>query len=189
MAGSQTDVTERHLANEQLRHAALHDNLTGLPNRSLFSALLERAVARTLRHPDDRFAVLFLDIDRFKVINDSLGHLVGDQLLQAIAHRIRGPLRSGDVVARIGGDEFTILADDVAQAEDAVAVADVVQNALKDPFVLNGHEICVSASIGIAIGSIHYQRGEDVLRDADIAMYRAKALGKNRYQLFEPSMA
>jgi diguanylate cyclase (GGDEF)-like protein/PAS domain S-box-containing protein len=188
MAGSQTDVTERHLADEQLRHAALHDALTGLPNRALFAVLLERAVTRTLRHPDDMFAVLFVDVDRFKVINDSLGHLVGDQLLQEIGRRIRDCLRSADVVARFGGDEFTILADDIGAPDDAVAVAGHVQDALKQRFVVGGHEISVNASIGIAVGSIHYQRGEELLRDADIAMYRAKALGKNRCEVFEPTM-
>jgi diguanylate cyclase (GGDEF)-like protein/PAS domain S-box-containing protein len=187
MAGSQTDVTERHLANEKLRHAALHDTLTGLPNRSLFGALLERAVGRTMRHPDDMFGVLFVDIDGFKVINDSLGHLVGDQLLQQIGRRIRDCLRSADVVARFGGDEFTILADDIAHPDDAVAVAAHIQDVLKEGFVVSGHEIRVSASIGIAVGSIHYARGEELLRDADVAMYRAKALGKNRCELFADS--
>ena len=188
IAGSQTDVTERHVVDEQLRHAALHDALTSLPNRALFTVLLERALSRTRRHWAYRFAVLFVDIDRFKVINDSLGHLIGDQLLRSIAARMREGLRAGDVVARFGGDEFTVLVDDIQGPNDAVEVSTRIQDALKATFHIGGQDICVTASIGIATGSPEYERGEDLLRDADIAMYRAKALGKNRHQQFDVAM-
>ena len=180
MAGSQTDVTERQIASEQLRHAALHDGLTRLPNRALFTELLEHAVLRARRHQEYRFAVLFVDIDRFKTINDSLGHLIGDRLLQDIAERMRENLRAGDVVARFGGDEFTMLADDMQGAEDAQEVVERIQEALKAPFKILGHEIRVTASIGVAVGSSEYARGEDLLRDADVAMYRAKTLERNQ---------
>ena len=182
MAGSQTDVTDRHVAAEQLRHAALHDALTRLPNRALFTQLLEHAVLRARRHEDYRFAVLFVDIDRFKAINDSLGHLVGDRLLQGIADRMREHLRAGDVVARFGGDEFTMLVDDMQSADDAHDVATRIQQALKPPFNILKHEIHVAVSIGVAIGAADCEGGEDLLRDADVAMYRAKTLGRARHE-------
>jgi diguanylate cyclase (GGDEF)-like protein/PAS domain S-box-containing protein len=189
MAGSQTDVTERHAADEQLRHAALHDALTGLPNRALFTALLERAVSRTQRHHDYRFAVLFVDIDRFKVINDSLGHLVGDELLRSIADRMRTSVRTEDIVARFGGDEFTLLLDEIQDEGEAVNAANRLQDTLKSSFHAGGHEIYVTASIGIAVGSPAYEREDDVLRDADTAMYRAKSLGRDRHEVFNIAMS
>jgi diguanylate cyclase (GGDEF)-like protein/PAS domain S-box-containing protein len=182
MAGSQTDVTDRQIAAEQLRHAALHDALTRLPNRALFTELLDHAVLRGRRHEDYRFAVLFVDIDRFKVINDTLGHMIGDRLLQGIADRMREHLRAGDVVARFGGDEFTMLVDDMQTADDAHDVATRIQDALKAPFNILGHEFRVTVSIGVAVGSAEYERGEDILRDADVAMYRAKTLGRDRQE-------
>jgi len=188
MAGSQTDVTDRQIAAEQLRHAALHDALTRLPNRALFTELLEHAVLRARRHEEYRFAVLFVDIDRFKTINDSLGHLIGDRLLQGIADRMRENLRAGDVVARFGGDEFTMLADDMQGAEDAQEVAGRIQEALKAPFTILGHEIRVTASIGVAVGSSEYERGEDLLRDADVAMYRVKTLERNQQGDFDTAI-
>jgi diguanylate cyclase (GGDEF)-like protein/PAS domain S-box-containing protein len=188
MAGSQTDITERKLAEEQLLHDAFHDTLTALPNRALFIDLLARSLGRAQRRADYRFAVLFIDLDRFKVINDSLGHTVGDELLQALTRRIERCVRPGDTVARLGGDEFTILVDDIGSSSDATRVADRVQHELAKPFTLRGHEVFTSASIGIALSATGYDRAEELLRDADIAMYRAKALGKARYEVFDTAM-
>jgi diguanylate cyclase (GGDEF)-like protein/PAS domain S-box-containing protein len=183
MAGSQTDVTERHESDDKLRHAALHDSLTGLPNRALFTALLERAVSRKERHPEYRFAVLFVDVDGFKTINDGLGHLAGDQLLRSIAVRIHTAMRGGDVVARFGGDEFTLLVDDMEDQDDVMLVASRIQDSLRAPFAIGPHEITITVSIGIAVAASPSETGEDLLRDADHAMYHAKALGKNRSEL------
>jgi len=188
MAGSLTDITERKLAEEQLLHDAFHDSLTNLPNRALFTDLLGRSLGRAQRRADYRFAVLFIDLDRFKVVNDSLGHSVGDELLRAITRRIERCVRPGDTVARLGGDEFTILVDDIGNASDATRVADRIQRELTQPFNLSGHEVFTSASIGIALSASGYEEVDDLLRDADIAMYRAKALGKARYEVFDTAM-
>jgi diguanylate cyclase (GGDEF)-like protein/PAS domain S-box-containing protein len=188
IAGSQTDITERSAVQEQLRHAALHDTLTGLPNRALFTELLSQVLDRSRRHAEQLFAVLFIDVDRFKIVNDSLGHLTGDNLLVSVSRRVEVCLRGGDVLARMGGDEFTILATDLSDAAQASLVALRVQEALRRPFLINGHEIFVSASIGIALGHGGYTRPEDVMRDADTAMYRAKSLGRARYEVFDLSM-
>jgi diguanylate cyclase (GGDEF)-like protein/PAS domain S-box-containing protein len=188
IAGSLTDITERKLAEEQLLHDAFHDTLTTLPNRALFIDLLARSLGRAQRRADYRFAVLVIDLDRFKVINDSLGHTVGDELLQALTRRIARCVRPGDTVARLGGDEFTILLDDIGSASDATRVADRIQHELSQPFRLSGREVFTSASIGIALSATGYDRAEDLLRDADIAMYRAKALGKARYEVFDTAM-
>jgi diguanylate cyclase (GGDEF)-like protein/PAS domain S-box-containing protein len=188
MAGSLTDVTERKLAEEQLLHDAFHDALTKLPNRTLFTDLLTRSLGRAHRRKDYQFAVLFIDLDRFKVVNDSLGHTVGDELLKAITRRIERCVRPGDTVARLGGDEFTILVNDIAGSKDATRVADRVRHELTQPFNVGGHEIFTSASIGIALSASGYDRSDDLLRDADIAMYRAKALGKARYEVFDTEM-
>ncbi|MBD2080757.1 EAL domain-containing protein [Leptolyngbya sp. FACHB-17] len=188
MVGSQTDITERKQAEEQLLHDALHDSLTGLANRILFMDRLGHAIQLSKRHADYCFAVLFIDLDRFKVINDSLGHMVGDQLLMAIAERLGERLRPGDTFARLGGDEFVILLDDIQEDEDATEIAEGVQQALRHPFHLDGQEIFATASIGIILGTASYERPEDLLRDADTAMYRAKALGRGRHQVFDPSM-
>jgi diguanylate cyclase (GGDEF)-like protein/PAS domain S-box-containing protein len=188
MAGSQTDVTARKEAEQQLLRDALHDGLTGLPNRVLFTDRLERSIARIARDPNHRYAVLFLDVDRFKVINDSLGHSAGDELLVAFAKRLSACLRPSDTVARLGGDEFTILLEDPTQPDDAVAVADRIMESLRKPFALGAQEVYVTASIGIATCVTGYTRPQDVLRDADTAMYRAKATGKSRHQLFDTAM-
>ena len=188
MAGSLTDITERKSAEEQLVHDAFHDSLTNLPNRALFTDLLARSLGRAKRRADYRFAVLFIDLDRFKVVNDSLGHSIGDELLKAITRRIERCVRPGDTVARLGGDEFTILVDDIGDASDATRVADRIQHELAQPFNLGGHEVFTSASIGIALSASGYQAADDLLRDADIAMYRAKALGKARYEVFDTEM-
>jgi diguanylate cyclase (GGDEF)-like protein/PAS domain S-box-containing protein len=188
MAGSLSDITERKLAEDQLLHDAFHDSLTGLPNRALFADLLARSLGRAQRRADYRFAVLFIDLDRFKVVNDSLGHSVGDELLRAMTRRITRCVRPGDTVARLGGDEFTILVDDIGNASDATRVADRVQHELTQPFNLSGQEAFTSASIGIALSASGYEEVDDLLRDADIAMYRAKALGKARYEVFDTAM-
>jgi diguanylate cyclase (GGDEF)-like protein/PAS domain S-box-containing protein len=188
IAGSQTDITERAAIQEQLQHAAVHDALTGLPNRLLFIELLGQVLDRSRRQPDHLFGVLFLDVDRFKVVNDSLGHLVGDELLFGISRRLEGCMRQGDAIARLGGDEFTILLNDLTEVAQASSIAERILQALRDPFTLKGREVFVSASIGIALSASGYRKPEDIMRDADTAMYRAKALGKARYELFDASM-
>lgn len=188
MVGSQTDITDRKLAEEQLRHGAFHDALTGLPNRTLFVDRLAFLMRRAKREPNYLLAALFLNIDRFKVVNDSLGYGGGNELLTAVSHRLEGCLRLGDTLARLGADEFTILLDDVEGANDAVQVAEQIQRELARPFDIHGQEIYVTASIGIALGKGSYNQPEDLLRDADIAMYRAKTLGRARYELFDVTM-
>ncbi len=188
MAGSLTDISDRKQAEEQLVHDALHDPLSGLPNRAFFISLLDRAIKRTRRRADYLFAVLFVDLDRFKLVNDSLGHGVGDQLLVSISQRLQSCLRPGDVVARLGGDEFTILLEDIGDVNDATRVAERIQIELKEPFVFEGHEVFTSASIGIALSTAAHERPEYFLRDADTAMYRAKARGKARYEMFDEAM-
>jgi diguanylate cyclase (GGDEF)-like protein/PAS domain S-box-containing protein len=188
MAGSQTDITSRKEAEEQLLRDALHDGLTGLPNRVLFLERLERSIARTTRDPGHTFAALFLDMDRFKVINDSLGHAFGDQLLVEFGKRVSACVRPSDTVARLGGDEFTVLLEDPSEPYDAVGVADRILEAVRKPFVLGVHEVFVTTSIGITTSDTGYSRPQDVLRDADTALYRAKALGKAQAQTFDVSM-
>lgn len=188
MAGSQTDISDRKQAELRLRDQATRDALTDLPNRALFSELLAQAVEHARRDPQYRFAVLFLDVDRFKVVNDSLGHLLGDQLLVAVAHRLEHCVRPHDTVARLGGDEFAILLEGATQSPEPDWVAGRIQQALGRPFEIHGHEVFTTVSIGIAVGSTGYERPEDVLRDADLAMYRAKAEGRSRHQMFDATM-
>jgi diguanylate cyclase (GGDEF)-like protein/PAS domain S-box-containing protein len=182
------DVTERKRAEEQLQHNAFHDSLTGLPNRALFLDRLERVIKHVQRHAEYTFAVLFLDLDRFKIVNDSLGHSTGDDLLIAIGHRLEACLREGDSVARLGGDEFAILLDDVRDVNDATRVADRIERELAAPFLLRGHEVFTTASIGIALSSTGYANSGELLRDADTAMYRAKSGGPGRYEVFDRAM-
>ncbi len=184
-----TEITERKRAESQLLHLAFHDALTGLPNRAAFINRLRHAINYSKRHSDYLFAVLFIDLDRFKVINDSLGHHQGDQFLLAIASRLEVCVRSIDTAARLGGDEFTILLEGIQDVSDAIKVAERVEHELKLPFELDGQEIFTTASIGIALSStVNYEQAEDVLRDADTAMYRAKMLGRARYELFNSNM-
>ena len=187
MAGSMTDVSQRKVAEERLLHAAFHDGLTGLPNRALFMDRLSHVVARSRRLPASQFAVLFLDLDRFKVVNDSLGHSVGDQLLVAIARRLERCLRPADTVARLGGDEFTILLEDIGDVRGATRVADRIHVELVRAFRLAGQEVFTSSSIGIALGNAA-EDPETLLRNADLAMYQAKANGKARHEVFDRDM-
>lgn len=182
------DVTARKQAEAQLIYDAFHDGLTGLPNRVLLMERLEQALLRTKRHTNYKFAVLFLDLDRFKVINDSLGHGVGDQLLIAVAGKLQAQLRLGDTVARLGGDEFVIILENLDEIGDATQIAARIQQDLTIPFHLDGHEVFTSVSIGIALSREIDRQAESLLRNADIAMYRAKSLGKARYVIFSSEM-
>ena len=194
-AGSQTDITSRKMAETQLRHEASHDALTGLPNRALLSERLSRCVLRQQRDPSFRYAVMFIDLDRFKVINDSLGHGVGDALLIAVSKRLASCLRSVDTVAspdsrvaRLGGDEFVVLLEGIKQDADALRVAERLLASIAEPIPAQGHTVHASLSMGIAIGHPGYARAEDILRDADTALYRAKAEGRGRYGLFSDEL-
>jgi len=182
------DVSERVRFQDQLRHDALHDELTRLPNRNLLRERLEMVLKRTKRHPDLQFAVLFLDFDHFKVINDSLGHIVGDQLLITISETLIALTREIDLVTRLGGDEFVILLEEIDGPDDAVEVAERILEELRSPLTIDDKEIFISASIGIALGSAHRRHAEELVRDADIAMYRAKANGRAGYAIFDPAM-
>jgi diguanylate cyclase (GGDEF)-like protein/PAS domain S-box-containing protein len=190
MAGSQTDITERKVAEQQMLHDAFHDALTGLPNRALFTDRLQHRLlqAAKQRRSDYMFAVLFLDLDRFKIINDSLGHLVGDRLLVAVSQRLAQSLRPGDTVARLGGDEFAILLEDLTDREQTERITERLQKELLSPFFIEGQEVFTTASIGVALSSGDYEGPEDMIRDADIAMYQAKAKGKAHHEVFEPGM-
>jgi diguanylate cyclase (GGDEF)-like protein/PAS domain S-box-containing protein len=197
------DITERKQAEEMLAHSAFHDGLTDLPNRALFADRLQHALLRARRHSDYKFAVLFVDVDEFKVVNDSLGHSAGNELLVQIARRLTVGLRETDALARsvivdsqpsegglarLGGDEFTVLLEDVFNPSDAIRVAQRIQETLGVPFEVGGHQIVITASIGVASSSSSYVGAEDLLRDAELAMYRAKRTGKARCEVFDPAM-
>lgn len=182
------DITERKRAEEQLTHDAIHDGLTGLANRAFFMNQLQMALKMSERHSGYEFAILFVDVDRFKRINDSLGHVVGDQLLVAIANVLIRCTKSTDTVARLGGDEFAILLEDVHDVHDAIRVAQRIQDDLVPPFRLAGHDVVTTASIGIVLSAADYQHGTELMRDADIAMYRAKDNGRNCYEVFDKVM-
>ena len=182
-----SDITERMRAEELLEQHALFDTLTNLPNRAQFMSHLKLAIQSAAHNSEFRFAVLFLDLDRFKVINDSLGHLIGDKLLIAFGEQLKASVRPDDIVARLGGDEFTILLH-IKENADAINVAERLQQKLSEPFIVGAYEVFTSASIGIIISDDVYRQPEDFLRDADAAMYRAKESGKARYEIFDSEM-
>jgi len=188
MAGSLTDITTQKETEKKLFYGAFHDDLTGLPNRALFLDRLANAIKRSKRSRKGYFAVLFFDLDRFKLINDSLGHTYGDQLLIKVAHELKTCLRAYDSAARLSGDEFAILLEEIENISDAIYIAERIQQTLQNPIQINGHKIVISASIGIILSDPRYTIPEDILRDADIAMYHAKLKGKACHAVFEPSM-
>lgn len=181
-------IEERQKAEEQLYFEANHDALTKLPNRAMFSDRLSHALSHLKRHPNNRFAVLFIDLDRFKVINDTLGHHAGDEFLIEIAARLTDCVRDNDVLARLGGDEFVILLDSLQSQDDVEEVASRIISAIEKPFELEGHTLYSNASIGIALCGQQYNDSNEILRDADAAMYQAKSLGRGRYVFFDESM-
>jgi len=178
MAGSLTDITDRKV----------YDPLTHLPSRALFMDRLNNTLARSRRWENTCFAVLYLDIDRFKTVNDSLGHIAGDKLLSRLARILEKSVRSGDTVARMGGDEFALLIEEISSEDEAVQVYQRIEKHLEEPFMMDGFEIFCSVSVGIALSSLEYESGQEIMRDADTAMYRAKALGRARYQVFDRTM-
>ena len=182
------EVSDRIEAEHKLKHDALHDSLTGLPNRNFLMERLDLAFKRAQRHREYQFALLFLDLDNFKVINDSMGHLIGDELLLAVVTRLDKCIRETDLAARLGGDEFVILLEELNEVEESVRVAERILESLQSPFHLSSRELFTSTSIGIAVGSTSYERTEDLLRDADLAMYRAKNSGRGQYAIFDPAM-
>lgn len=182
------DITKRKSMEERLRHDALHDALTGLPNRALFMDRLAQQLTKSQSQSKYLFAVLFLDLDRFKVVNDSVGHLIGDKLLIEIARRLKQSIAPTDTVARLGGDEFTILLENISCQTEATLVAESIYETLTSPFHIEGYELFSTASIGIALSSQGYEKPEDILRDADLTMYSAKEQGKARYKVFEHSL-
>ncbi len=188
IAGSMTDITDRKRSEEQAIHDALHDSLTSLANRTLFLERVRQALARQRRTPSAQFAVIYLDLDRFKVVNESLGHVHGDDLIIAAARRLEQNLKFGDTVARLGGDEFAVMLEDVRDKEEATSLSEMLQKALSTPFLLGGKEVFTTASMGIAHSAENYVRPEDILRDAELAMYRAKELGKARSVAFDAAM-
>ncbi|HEY6928770.1 MAG TPA: PAS domain S-box protein, partial [Thermoanaerobaculia bacterium] len=185
--GTVIDITERKRAEEKIEHLAFHDTLTGLPNRLLFNDRLDLALRQSRRN-EQKLATLFLDLDRFKVINDSLGHTTGDELLTAVAERIIGSVRQGDTVARLGGDEFIVLVPGIAQADDASKIAQKILDAVRLPIRIRERDLFVTTSIGVAIYPTDGKDSDTLIRNADTAMYRAKERGRDNYQLYPPSM-
>ncbi len=182
------DMTDRKLLEMRLQHEAFHDPLTKLPNRSLCLDRITQALERSKRRDNYHYAVIFMDLDRFKIINDSLGHCVGDQLLAHVARRLQESVRSLDTVARLGGDEFVILLEEISSVREAIRIIKRLRAAVQAPCDLSGHEVHVSASIGIVLSPALYDRPEDLLRNANIAMHRAKELGRNRFKVFHSGM-
>jgi len=182
------EINERRRVQQQLVHDALHDSLTGLPNRALLMERIDFAIAHAKRNQNYRYGLLFIDLDRFKVINDSLGHLIGDQLLIAVSNLLQECVRENDLVARLGGDEFVILLDGIESIQDVTSIGERIQQELRSPFELEDQQIFTSASIGIVFSSHEYSNPADLMRDADIAMYRSKDEGKSRYTIFDQKM-
>ena len=185
-AGSQTDVSERKSNEEQMIHDALHDTLTSIPNRTLLLDRIRQSLVRRKRYPKTSFAIIFIDLDRFRLVNESLGHIHGDELLQLISARLKETIPIGDTVARLGGDEFSILLQDINSVRDVEVIAKDIQNLFSKPFFLGDREVFASASMGIAHSDNDYKTPEEILRDAELAMYRAKRDGKSQSIVFQP---
>ncbi|MFL2920368.1 MAG: putative bifunctional diguanylate cyclase/phosphodiesterase [Thalassobaculaceae bacterium] len=185
-AGSQTDVSERKSNEEQMIHDALHDTLTSIPNRTLLLDRIRQSLVRRKRYPKTSFAIIFIDLDRFRLVNESLGHIHGDELLQLISARLKETIPIGDTVARLGGDEFSILLQDINSVRDVEVIAKDIQNLFSKPFFLGDREVFASASMGIAHSDNDYKTPEEILRDAELAMYRAKREGKSQSIVFQP---
>ena len=185
-AGSQTDVSERKSNEEQMIHDALHDTLTSIPNRTLLLDRIRQSLVRRKRYPKTSFAIIFIDLDRFRLVNESLGHIHGDELLQLISARLKETIPISDTVARLGGDEFSILLQDINSVRDVEVIAKDIQNLFSKPFVLGDREVFASASMGIAHSDNDYKTPEEILRDAELAMYRAKREGKSQSIVFQP---
>ena len=181
----QEEVNERKGIQKQLEHNSNHDELTMIPNRTYLTNLLSRVIKRPERHENYMFAVLLLDLDRFKIINDSLGHVKGDDLLITVVQRLESCIRPVDRLARFGGDEFVIFMDDINDVTDSIIVCERIQKALSVPIDLGEREVFITVSIGIALSATGYHQANDILRDADSAMHRAKALGRDRYEIFD----
>jgi diguanylate cyclase (GGDEF)-like protein len=188
MVSINADITDRKRAEERLLHDALHDSLTGLCNRSLFADRLEQALARTSRNPSWRFAVLILDLDRFKNVNDSLGHAAGDKLLIEFGKRLSSAMRQGDTLARLGGDEFGLLLQDIADDSSVLHIAERLLATARKPVHIEGREVVSTVSVGIAAITSRYKTADDMIRDADIALYRAKTAGRDCFELFDEAM-
>ena len=184
-AGSQTDVTERKSHEEQMIHDALHDSLTSIPNRTLLLDRIRQSLVRRKRYPETSFAVIFIDLDRFRLVNESLGHIHGDELLKLISERLKESIPMGDTVARLGGDEFSMLIQDIVHVKDAENIAKDIQHSFSKPFSLGDREVFASASMGIAHSDNDYKTPEEILRDSELAMYRAKRDGKAQSIVFE----
>ena len=182
------DITSRHVAESRLNHIAYHDDLTGLANRHSFHEALETAVERTRLDAGYRFAVLYLDLDRFKLVNDSLGHGAGNELLREVAARLRASVRPVDLVARLGGDEFAALVEAVGDPDIALQLADRVLDELSRPTYLLGTELTSGVSVGITFSDLGYRTADEIMRDVDLAMYEAKAAGRGRVVRFDTSM-
>jgi diguanylate cyclase (GGDEF)-like protein/PAS domain S-box-containing protein len=188
LVGTMSDITARKQIEGQLLHRALHDELTGLANRALFLDRVSLYLARLSRETSAHFAVMFLDLDNFKRVNDSLGHTVGDRLLTEVAQRLASVIRPGDTAARLGGDEFGVLLGNVAEGSVAVQVTARIQSLLEESFIIDGREIWISSSAGIALSSSSYAEADELLHDADVAMYRAKATGRGQCEVFDPDV-
>src|SRR4029079_3446516 len=188
LGGSLTDVAERAEAEQSLRDSGSRDPLTGLCNRAVFVEALGHRLLALKKRLGGHFAVLFLDLDRFKLINDSLGHLVGDELLVGVARRLESCLREGDLLARLGGAEFAIFLNELRDEAQATAVAFRIEDQFSAAFQIGGRDVFTSTSIGIAFSAFHYESPEEIMRDADTAMYHAKARGKARHEVFDANM-
>ena len=184
----QQEISQRHQLEQKLRHDTLHDSLTGLPNRNLFMERTKKCLDETVNDPQAQFAILFIDLDRFKIINDSLGHLVGDEILIACAQRLNNCITPETTLARLGGDEFTILLERIVDVQDAVLVAEKILEEFAKSFDVKNRSLTITASIGIVLANEKYRQEIDLLRDADTALYRAKELGKARYEIFDQQM-